>query len=265
MEEKKGFDFQKFINDSRDVLLNPKDFFPKLELTGGFGEPIIKALLYGAVAGFFAMIWSFMHIGPAFGGMFGSAFGVSAFFFTIIGALIGAFIIGLIFLVISSICNGNSDYEANFRVAVAIMVVYPISTFLNVLGGLSFWLSSLIGLAVNLYALYLLYYGITLALKGKEETARVVGYVLGGLLILFMLIGAGTRQATESFSKYGSKYFEEGLREYEKAAKKSAKEIQSAFEEAFEEMGELEEISKQKSTDPFAKPDSYPFEAVKQA
>ncbi len=44
-----GFNFSKFIDDSKNVLLKPKEFFPSLSLEGGFVEPIIKAAIYGAV------------------------------------------------------------------------------------------------------------------------------------------------------------------------------------------------------------------------
>lgn len=236
MEERKGFDFQQFINDSRDVLLSPKDFFPQLTLSGGLGEPLIKVLIYGALVGLFNMIWSFMHIGGAFGGVFGGAFGVGALFTTIIGAIIGAFIMGVIFLILSSICGGNTDYEANFRVAVALMVVYPISAFLNVLGGLSYWLSTLVGLAVNLYALYILYHGLTIALKGKEETARVVGYVLAGLLILSMLIAGATRQAAKSFTGFGTSRFEKKIKEFEKIAKEMEKSAKEDYKSILEDL-----------------------------
>lgn len=211
MENKNNFDFKEFIQSSRDVLVNPKEFYSRFELTGGIVQPLIKALIYGAIAGLFSMIWSFVHIGSAFGGMFGGAAGVGIFFMTIIGAVIGAFIMGVIVLVLSSICGGNTDYEANFRVAVSIMVVYPITALLSFLGGISFWISTLVGLAINLYAIYMLYFGLTLSLKGKEQSAKVTGFVLGGLLVLFMLIGAGTRHAAKTYLDYGSNQIENNL------------------------------------------------------
>ncbi len=260
MEEQKGFDFQQFINDSRDVLLSPKDFFPNLALSGGLGEPLIKVLIYGALAGMFNMIWSFMHIGSVFGG----AFGIGALFATIIGAIIGAFIMGVIFLILSSICGGNTDYEANFRVAVALMVVYPISSFLNVLGGLSYWISALVGLAVNLYALYILYYGLTIALKGKEETARVVGYVLAGLLVLSMLIAGATRQAAKSFTGFGTSRFEQKLKDFEKIAKEMEKSAKEDYKSILEDLeaNDSESVEYADMDDTMAKPRLFPEEAA---
>lgn len=272
MEKENGFDFQKFINDSRDVLLNPKDFFTRIKLDGGIGEPLLRAVIYGAIAGLFAMIWSFMNIGGALGGMFGGAAGIGAFFGTIIAAIIGAFIMGVIVLIISSICGGNTDYEANFRVAVAIMVVYPISSFLNILGGLSFWLNSLVSIALNLYILYVLFFGLTIALKGKEQSAKTVGYVLGGILILFMLIGGVANRATRKISKYGLNRMEESLKELEKTAKEIEKEAAAHYGELEEEIEAMEEkvedfddMQNVAETDPLEKPESFPQDAVEYA
>lgn len=268
METKNGFDFQTFINDSRDVLLNPKDYFSRIELSGGLGEPIIRALIYGAIAGLFSMIWSFMNIG----GLFGSATGIGLFFTTTIGALIGAFIMGVLILIISSICGGNTDYEPNFRVAVSIMVILPISSFLSVISGLSYWLSTLVSLAVNLYALYVLYYALFVALKGKEQTAKILGYVLGGFLIFVMLIGAITNRAMRIFSGFSKNRIEESLKGLEEATKEIKDETAAHYEEMLEDLENveeqvaiLEEEESQKeaeSVDPEAKPEKYPQEAV---
>ncbi len=223
MVNKNNFDFKEFIQNSRDVLLNPKEFYSRFELTGGIVQPLIKALIYGAVAGLFLMIWSIVHFGGVSGGILGSAVGISAFFLTIVGALIGAFIMGVVLLVLSSICGGNTDYEANFRVGVSIMVIYPISAFLGFLGGISFLLGALVGLTINLYALYILYLGLSIALKGKEQSAKVTSYVLGGLLLLFTLIGIGTRHAARTYLDFGINQIEYNLKSRESVAENTQK------------------------------------------
>jgi multisubunit Na+/H+ antiporter MnhB subunit len=52
---------------------------------------------------------------------------------------------------------------------------------------------------VNLFALYLLYHGLVEALKAKPETTKVVMYVLVALLVLFFLLGLGTRKRASKF------------------------------------------------------------------
>lgn len=231
MSENKGFDFQRFINDSREVLVNPKDYFSRMETTGGLGEPIIKALIYGAIAGFFTMIWSFLNIGSVAGGILAGGVGIAAFFFSIVGAVIGAFIGGLIVLILSAISSGDTEYEANMRVAVSLMVIMPIGAFLSIIGGLHYWLNTIISLGLNLYALYMLYFGLIHALKGKQETAKILGFVLGGILLFFTLIFAVTRQATRTIMRHGGSRIERQMERYQEEAEKAIKEAAKAFEE----------------------------------
>jgi len=59
------FDFNLFIKESKDVLQNPKTHFAALKTSGGMTEPIIKAVIYGAIAGAISFLWSLLHIGAA--------------------------------------------------------------------------------------------------------------------------------------------------------------------------------------------------------
>ncbi len=229
------FNFQKFIEDSKNAVLNPKEYFTTLSITGGFGEPVIKAVIYGFIAGVFALLWSLLNIsgGAGFGGIFGGAVGVMAFIGAIIGALIGLFIGGVIVLIISAICSGSNDYEANVRVVAAIMVLTPINAFLNVFNGLSPALGTIIGVIVNLYGLWMLYHALNQTLKAKEETSKIIALVLGALLLLFAIIGFGTRKKLSKWEKKLGDY-ESISKEFEK----SAKEMAENYEEVAKEMAE---------------------------
>ncbi len=253
-----GFNFSKFIEDSKNVLLKPKEFFPSLALEGGFIEPIIKAAIYGAVAGFFYMIWSFLHIGAAVGGILGTYAGVGALIFGIIGAVIGLFIGGIILLILSSICGGNNNFEANVRVTSAVMVIYPVSAFLAILSGLNFYLGTLIGLAVNLYSLYLIYIALTTVLAANEKTARTVSYILAALLVLFLIIGMGARKAASTFSGIAERELGEQVKELEKIGK----ELETEYAENLEEVGEVETSDDEGfEEDAYYKPEKFPADA----
>jgi hypothetical protein len=233
-----NFSLQKFIEDSKNAVLNPKEHFTTLSTTGGFGEPVIKAVIYGFIAGVFALLWSLLNIsgGAGLGGLFGGAVGIMAFVGAIIGALIGLFIGGVIILIISAICSGSNDYEANVRVMAAMMVLTPINAFLNVFNGISPALGSIIGLIVNLYGLWMLYHALNQTLKAKEETSKIIALVLGALLLLFAIIGFGTRKKLNKWEKKLGDY-ENISKEFEKSAKKMAEN----FEEAAKEMAEGKE------------------------
>jgi hypothetical protein len=170
-----------------------------MKTTGGIAEPLIKAVIYGVVAGLIAFIWSLLKIGSSTMGLLGGAVGVMLFVWYIIGAIIGLFIGAVIILVISAICKGSTDFEANTRVTAALMVIMPISALLGFVSGLNLTAGAIVGLAVNLFALYLLYHGLVEALKAKPETTKVVMYVLVALLVLFFLLGLGTRKRASKF------------------------------------------------------------------
>jgi len=238
------FNFQKFIEDSKNAVLSPKEYFTTLNITGGFGEPVIKAVIYGFIAGVFALLWSLLNIsgGAGLGGLFGGAFGIMAFIGSIIWALIGLFIGGVIVLIISSICSGSNDYEANVRVVAAMMVLFPINAFLNVFNGVSPVLGNLLGLIVNLYGLWMLYHALNQTLKAKEETSKIIALVLGALVLLFAIIGFGTRKKLNKWEKKLGGDYENISKEFEKSAKKMAEN----FEEIAEEMAEgTEEIAEE--------------------
>lgn len=228
-----GFSFKKFIEDSKKTLLSPKEYFSTMETTGGIGEPVVKALIYGAIAGIFALIWSLLNL-TASSGWLGGGVGFIALIWSIIAAVIGVFIGGLIVLIISSIAKGNTEFEPSMRVAASLMVIMPIGAFFGFLGGVVI-LSKVISLAINLYALYLLYIGITVALKGNDQPAKIVSYVLGGLLILFFIIGMATRGSVNRMSKSYENEPNKVLKEYEKAAKEAAKELEEASKEMEDE------------------------------
>ena len=193
-----SFDFNVFIRESREVLVNPKSYFSTMKTSGGIAEPLIKAVIYGVIAGLFGLIWGLLHLIPASSGMFGSAVGFMALTGSIITAVIGLFIGAVIVLVLSSIAKGNTDYEACLRVTASIMVIMPVNAFLSILSGLNLYLGLIIQLIVNIFGMWLLYNGLVEALKGKQDTSKIIMYVLIGLMVLFTLVGfSGTRRLNQ--------------------------------------------------------------------
>ena len=201
-----NINFNKILKDSRETLLNPKGYFESMSLTGGFTEPLIKAAIYGTIAGLFALLWSILGFGAVGASLLGGAVGIMALIWTIVGAVIGLFIGGVIMLVISAICGGNTDYEANVRVSASLMVIYPINAFLAFFSGINLTLGGLVSLAVSLYGIYLLYHAVIGALKGKESNAKIVAIVL---LILALLGFFGGRRASKSLRDYSDMFEEE--------------------------------------------------------
>jgi hypothetical protein len=210
------FDFNALIKESKDVLVNPKSYFSTMKISGGMTEPLIKAVIYGAIAGAIGFLWGLLKIGAVTGGLFGGAVGIVAFIWSIVGAIIGLFIGGVILLVISSICKGNTDFEANVRVTAAVMVVLPISALLGFAGGINLYLGSIVSIAVSVFSLWLLYNGLIEALKSKPETTKIVMYVLVAVFVLIMLAGLGAkRKASHLMDEFNTPEMKELMKDSE--------------------------------------------------
>ena len=212
-----NFDFNLFIRESKDILVNPKSAFSSMKTSGGLAEPLIKVVIYGAIAGSLAFIWSILNVGSMSGGLFGGSYGIMVFVSYIIGAVIALFIGGLILLLISSICNGNTDYEANLRVISSVMVIMPVAAFFGFTGIINPYLGLLIILIIHLFSIWLLYNGIVEALKAKPESTRIIMYILAALVVVFMIVSMGIqKRAGELINDEGNGIQKEQVDDQEK-------------------------------------------------
>lgn len=211
------FDLNAFLKESKDVLVNPREYFSTMKTTGGIAEPLIKAVIYGVVAGIIVFLWSILKLGGATSGLMGGAIGFMAIIWYIMAAIIGLFIGAVILLIISAICKGNTDFEANVRVTAAAMVIMPISALLGFFTGLNITLGSIVSLVVSLYGLYLLYHGLVQALKADAGTSKIVMYILAAVLVLFMIIGIGVKKKASRFMEdYNNKDLKELIEDAQK-------------------------------------------------
>jgi len=209
-----SFDFNVLIKDSKEVLVNPKGYFASMSTTGGIVEPLIKAVVYGVVAGIIMFIWSLIGIGGAAGSLVGGAVGIMVLIWYIIGAVIGLFIGAVILLIISAICKGSTDFEANLRVTAAVMIVMPIGAVVGFLPAVNLTVASIVSLAINIFALYLLYHGLVESLKSNPQTTKVVTYILVAIFVLFMLVGLGAkRKASKFMEEFNNQDFKEMMKD----------------------------------------------------
>ncbi len=192
------FDFNAFIQESKETLLNPKSYFSSMKTSGGITEPLIKAVIYGAIGGAILFIWSILRLSPLGTGIFGGGFGITILISYIIGAVVGLFIGAVILMVISSVCKGSTDFETNVRVTAALMVMVPINAILAFTGHFNFYFGSIISLAVSIYGIWLLHNALIESLKAKPETTKIVIYILIALIVIISL--TGMRSASQFIS-----------------------------------------------------------------
>lgn len=196
-----NIDISTLLNESWETLLNPKDYFLSMPLKGGFAEPVLKAAMYGTVAGLFSLLWTLLGLSVLGGTMWSGALGIMTLISSIIGAIIAAFLGGAIMLLISAMCGGNTNYETNVRAAASLMVIYPINAFMAFLYGINTDIGSIVGLAISFYSLYLLYHAVILSLKGNESSMKIVAIVLVLLTLLGFFGGRKASQSVQDFSK----------------------------------------------------------------
>ncbi|MFZ2339195.1 MAG: Yip1 family protein [Bacteroidales bacterium] len=198
MSNSTSFDLNACIRESKETVKTPKSYFAALKTSGGIGEPVIKALIYSVVAGVIVFLWGVIGLGGQ-SGVFGAGIGGMALVWTIIGAMAGLFIGAVILLVISAVCKGNTDFEACLRVTASVMVILPISALLGFTSGISLWLGAIVGLFVNLFALFLLFYGLTETLKANHGTTRIVMYILAVILVFAMISGIRAQKKLNNY------------------------------------------------------------------
>jgi hypothetical protein len=202
-EKKQGFDFKKLIEDSKAVLFNPKDYFTKMPVTGGFVEPIIKVLIYGVIIGIFSFMWSLTGLGisdaPSW---LGGGVGFMALIGSIIFAVIGLFIGGAIMLIISAIFGGNTDYETNVRVIASIMVIRIISSALGFFDGINLYLSAIVSIIIALWGLYITYQALTLTLKTGEKGTKIFLIVIAIIVVITSFTGIAAKKILQLTKSY---------------------------------------------------------------
>ncbi len=242
------FDFKNFIEESKKTLLSPQEYFTSMPKTGGLVEPLIKVVLYSFTAGVIGLILGLLHI-SRFGGGFlpGAAAGIASIILSPIFGVIGFFIGSVVLLIISAICCGNTDFEANARVVASMSVLFPIGAFLNFTYGISIYLGILCGLAVSLYGVWLLFNALVHSLSAKPNASKIVAGIVAAIMLISTITTYTTISRISKIRKMSQKEYNmeqlmekymEGLPEDAKALAREA--LKESLKEAKERMKENE-------------------------
>ena len=171
-----------------------------MPLKGGYAEPVLKAAVFGIAAGLCSLLWTLLGLSALGDTIWSGPIGFMALIYSIIGAIMALFIGGGLMLLISAICGGNTDYEANVRVTSSLMVTYPINAFMAFLYGINTNVGSVVGLAITFLSIYLIYHAVVQSLKAKEPSVKIVAIVLVLLSLLTYYAGHKATQSLEELS-----------------------------------------------------------------
>jgi hypothetical protein len=173
----------------------------------GIIEPLMKALIYGVLAGLIALLMSAVHIVTDSSGLYGAAYGFKLFGTYILISAAGLFIGGGILIVLSSLCKGNTDFVLNVRIAASVLVLLPFKALFGFAVGMNFYLGLVVLLLIGLFALWMIYNALILALKARIDLVKITVPVLIAVLVLSMsLFGYEVWNKTNKFRNILKKF-----------------------------------------------------------
>ena len=180
---------ERFVDTLRSVLTDPTGTFARMRREGGFGPPLIYALISGIASGILGMLIGFMLPFGRGWGMLGGMFaaGAGTIMYIVIGPIFlicGLFIwSGLVHVVLSLTSAAKFPFETTFRVvAYSYGSAAPIG-IVPIIGG---WAAAAAGIVCSIFGLAQAQETTT----GKAATAVLVPVaVCCGVAGLFMAMG----------------------------------------------------------------------------
>lgn len=180
------------INRVKNMILTPKTEWPVVE-----AEPTSIGQLYTsyvAPLALVAAVLAFIHVSLIgihlpFGGTIRQPFtmGLMSLVMTLVGAFIGLLVVGFVINVLAPTFGGTRDMRQAVKTAAyAFTPAWVGSVF-----GLLPTLSTLLQLAADCYAIYVLYLGLPVMMRGKpEKAAGYTASVVVCTIILGFVVGA---------------------------------------------------------------------------
>lgn len=222
-----------FFNECVQTVTAPKNYFINYQKLPEFKTPIIKASVFGLIAGIITFIWSLLGIIPTTSLI--KSF-ISGILLLPLTSIIMLFIGSLILLLISMICGGSKSYKESVHIQACLLVMVPVNSFFSFTYAVNIYLGILAGIVLSLYALWLSYNGIVYGLSGKPLRARiVVGIVACMIVLLSILSVVALKTAERMLDKSGI-----SIEELQKNPEEAGKKVQEIMKKYFEEQQERE-------------------------
>jgi hypothetical protein len=183
----------KIWKESVETLVSPKKYFSAIPKEGGLKEPVIKALVYGAVAAILNTLVGFAQL-PELGQIFFIIFMLIMFPLFNVAIL---FVEAGVYLVISAVCGGSADYKLNLRNAASLMAVMPL-VFIAII---AYAVSNSPAAAIvvieilGIYGTVLFYFAFTEGLGAKKTPIKII---VTFMILLSLLISTSAILASKN-------------------------------------------------------------------
>ncbi|MDR2412873.1 MAG: hypothetical protein LBD50_01530 [Rickettsiales bacterium] len=167
-----------WLKHIRDILIKPKRYFTKIVADGNLEESMLRAFMYGMLAGGLVLILRLI------GGAtitIGSVFTAVVIVPVLAVALL--FVLSGLLMLVSEITGGERDWEIAVKGLASVFFIYPVILVLNALAFncTSLWIISIV---VDAYILFLFYNISLYCMKGKKYNVMIVI----GVISIFMIM-----------------------------------------------------------------------------
>lgn len=240
MENATGMDAQKkspgqgMIDTVKQVIVNPAGFYRNMPKTGGFGAPLVFAVVLGLVSGIIQAVLGLVHLSPL---------GLSAIIMMPIGVLIGGFIGAAIMFVIWKLMGSTESYETAYRCGAYSMAVHPIT----VVAGVIPVVGGLVGLAWMLYLLVMA--SVEVHKIPAKKAWLVFGIITAVLALLSFSAQAGARKMNRAMSDYQKEMGQMGIPTDKDMTPEEAGKAAAAMMKAMQEQAQKQAQEQQKASE----------------
>ena len=165
---------QNIVDTVMAVITKPAEFYRGMAKGGGFGDPLVFAIVMGVIAGVIRAVFGMFHLG-----MVGSTFAALASIIIVpIAVLIFGFIGAAILFVIWKLMGSNESYEAAYRCGAYATAISPITAVLGIIP----YVGALLGMA------WMLFLVVTASVEVHKIAAKTAWMVFGIITAIFALM-----------------------------------------------------------------------------
>lgn len=248
MENVTGSDTQKktpvqeIMDAVKKVITNPVEFYRGMPKMGGFGDPLIFAVVMGVATGIVQAVLGLIRFGAGAAGFMA----LGAIIFVPIMVAIFGFVGAAIMFVIWKLMGSNESYETAYRCCAYSMAISPITAVI----GLIPFVGGLIGMVWMLYLL------VMASVEVHKIAAKKAWLVFGIITAIFALISlgaqAGARKAQRSMADFQKEMGQTGVKADKdkttpEEAGKAAGTAAAAFMKAMQEQAAKQAAQDQKA------------------
>lgn len=198
-----GFDLGTVISQMQQIITDPTGFYRAMPKEGGYSEPIIFALVMGAVSGAVFAVLSIV-------GLTGVGFaGLAAIIWMPVAMFIGSFIGGAIMFVIWKLMGSPRDFQAAYRCVAYSYGIMPVLTIVSII--------PYVGTIVRIvWGLWLMLIASVEVHERPRQTALIVLGIIGVVLLVMGLSGERASRQLAASGQESAAEFEKSLQSLQK-------------------------------------------------